>query len=221
MKKIIAIIVVLCIVFGYLLNVIGELKSEKENLLKLTSDFKLVVKKDSSTIAIQQQNILSQKEAIRLGKLQLEEGMKKVQSQVSTKTITKVEEVFIGYAGQLDSNGNEIIEKDTIVLNDTNAIKVPKRFAIDTKFYDISGQVLKTGVLLDSISFPNETIVTIGHSKKNFFAKKESVVHIKNTNPFVQMKNMENVIIKEKTPFYKKPIFLVGVGFLGGLFILK
>jgi hypothetical protein len=32
---------------------------------------------------------------------------------------------------------------------------------------------------------------------------------------------MENVIIKEKTPFYKKPIFLVGVGFLGGLFILK
>lgn len=221
MKKIIAIVVVLLIAFGFLLKTIGELKQDKENLLKLTTDFKVIVKKDSSTIAIQQQNILSQKEAIRLGKLELEEGMKKVQSQVKTKTITKVEQVFIGYAGQLDSNGNEIIEKDTIVLNDTNAIKVPKRFAIDTKFYDISGQVLKTGVLLDSISFPNETIVTIGQSKKNLFAKKESVVHIKNTNPFLKMQSMENVIIKEKTPFYKKPIFLVGIGFLGGLFILK
>lgn len=221
MKKIIAIVVVLLIAFGFLLKTIGELKQEKENLLKLTTDFKVIVKKDSSTIAIQQQNILSQKEAIRLGKLELEEGMKKVQSQVKTKTITKVEQVFIGYAGQLDSNGNEIIEKDTIVLNDTNAIKVPKRFAIDTKFYDISGQVLKTGVLLDSISFPNETIVTIGQSKKNLFAKKESVVHIKNTNPFLKMQSMENVIIKEKTPFYKSATFLVGIGILGGLFILK
>ena len=50
MKKTIAVIVVLCIAFGFLLNTIGELKREKENLLKLTSDFRVVVKKDSSTI---------------------------------------------------------------------------------------------------------------------------------------------------------------------------
>ena len=90
MKKIIAILVILFIAFYYLLSTIGNLKREKENLLKITSDFKTIVRKDSSTIAIQQQNILSQKEAIRLGKLVLEENMKKVQSQVSAKTQTKI-----------------------------------------------------------------------------------------------------------------------------------
>jgi len=221
MKKTIALIVILCIVFYYLLNTIGNLKREKEDLLKLSSEFKTIVRKDSSTIAIQQQNILSQKEAIRLGKLVLEENMKKVQSQVTTKTQTKVEEVFIGYAGQLDSNGNEIIERDTLYMQDTTMLKVPQSFSMSNRFYAISGKVEKKGVLIDSVSFPNETKVTIGNTRKNIFAKKESVVHIKNTNPFVQMQGMENIIIKEKKPFYEKPIFLLGVGIIGGIFLIK
>ena len=221
MKKIIAILVILFIAFYYLLSTIGNLKREKENLLKITSDFKTIVRKDSSTIAIQQQNILSQKEAIRLGKLVLEENMKKVQSQVSAKTQTKIEEVFIGYAGQLDSNGNEIIEQDTIYLQDTTMLKVPQKFNVENRFYAISGKVEKKGVTLDSISFPNETKVTIGYTRKNIFAKKESVVHLKNTNPFVQVQGMDNIIIKERKPFYEKPIFLLGVGFLGGIFLIK
>ena len=32
---------------------------------------------------------------------------------------------------------------------------------------------------------------------------------------------MDNIIIKEKKPFYEKPIFLLGVGFLGGIFLIK
>jgi hypothetical protein len=221
MKKTIALIVILCIVFYYLLNTIGNLKREKEDLLKLSSEFKTIVRKDSSTIAIQQQNILSQKEAIRLGKLVLEENMKKVQSQVTTKTQTKVEQVFIGYAGQLDSNGNEIIERDTLYMQDTTMLKVPKAFSMSNRFYAISGKVEKKGVMIDSISFPNETKVTIGYTRKNIFSKKESVVHIKNTNPYVQMQGMDNIIIKEKKPFYEKPIFLLGVGIIGGIFLIK
>jgi hypothetical protein len=183
--------------------------------------FKLELRKDSSTIATQSQTLLSQKEAERLKILVLEDKMKKVQSQVTTKTTTGFSDVVVGWAGVIDDTTNSIIEHDTLVVADTNCLKIPKRFEVKEKFYQISGEVIKQGIKFDSISFPNETIVTVGERKQNLFSKKESVVQIKNTNPYVKMQSMNNIVIKPKKPFYEHPIFLISVGVIGAKILTK
>ena len=201
---------------------------ERNNLLGNLSNyqmrekaFKLELRKDSSTIATQSQTLLSQKEAERLKILVLEDKMKKVQSQVTTKTTTGFSDVVVGWAGIIDDTTNTIIEHDTLVIADTNCLKIPKRFEVREKFYQISGEVIRQGIKFDSISFPNETIVTVGERKQNLFSKKESVVQIKNTNPFVKMQSMNNIVIKPKKPFYEHPIFLISVGIIGTKILTK
>jgi hypothetical protein len=201
---------------------------ERNNLLGNLSNyqmrekaFKLELRKDSSTIATQSQTLLSQKEAERLKILVLEDKMKKVQSQVTTKTTTGFSDVVVGWAGIIDDTTNTIIEHDTLVIADTNCLKIPKRFEVREKFYQISGEVIRQGIKFDSISFPNETIVTVGERKQNLFSKKESVVQIKNTNPYVKMQSMNNIVIKPKKPFYEHPIFLISVGIIGTKILTK
>jgi len=201
---------------------------ERNNLLGNLSNyqmrekaFKLELRKDSSTIATQSQTLLSQKEAERLKILVLEDKMKKVQSQVTTKTTTGFSDVVVGWAGIIDDTTNTIIEHDTLVIADTNCLKIPKRFEVREKFYQISGEVIRQGIKFDSISFPNETIVTVGERKQNLFSKKESVVQIKNTNPYVKMQSMNNIVIKPKKPFYEHPIFLISVGVIGAKILTK
>jgi hypothetical protein len=201
---------------------------ERNNLLGNLSNyqmrekaFKLELRKDSSTISTQSQTLLSQKEAERLKILVLEDKMKKVQSQVTTKTTTGFSDVVVGWAGIIDDTTNAIIEHDTLVIADTNCLKIPKRFEVREKFYQISGEVIRQGIKFDSISFPNETIVTVGERKQNLFSKKESVVQIKNTNPYVKMQSMNNIVIKPKKPFYEHPIFLISVGIIGTKILTK
>lgn len=206
-----------CLILGTcaLLKERNSLFSNLSNYQLREKAFKLELRADSSTIATQTQTIISQKEAERLKILVLEDKMKKVQSQVTTKTNTGINDVVVGWAGVIDDSNNTIVEHDTLVLNDTNCIRVPKRFEVNDKFYKISGEVIKVGIKFDSISFPNETIVTVGSRKQNIFSKKESVVQIKNTNPYVKMQSMNNIVIKPKKPFYEHPLFLIGVGALG------
>ena len=198
----------------------NSLMSNLSNYQMREKAFKLEIRKDSSTIATQTQTLLSQKEAERLKILVLEDKMKKVQSQVTTKTNTGVNDIVVGWAGVIGDDSS-YIEHDTLVIADTNCLKIPKRFEVNERFYQISGEVIRTGIKFDSISFPNETIVTVGDRKKNLFSKKESVVQIKNTNPFVKMQSMNNIVIKPKKPFYEHPIFLIGVGVLGTKLLSK
>jgi hypothetical protein len=182
---------------------------ERNNLLGNLSNyqmrekaFKLELRKDSSTIATQSQTLLSQKEAERLKILVLEDKMKKVQSQVTTKTTTGLSDVVVGWAGVIDEEAtNGTIEHDTLVIADTNCLKIPKRFEVKEKFYQISGEVIRQGI--------------------NLFSKKESVVQIKNTNPYVKMQSMNNIVIKPKKPFYEHPIFLISVGIIGTKILTK
>lgn len=183
--------------------------------------FKVELRKDSSTIATQSQTLLSQKEAERLKILVLEDKMKKVQSQVSTKTNTGISDVVVGWAGIIDDDTIGLVQHDTLVVADTNCLRIPKRFEVKEKFYQISGEVIRQGIKFDSISFPNETIVTVGERKQNLFSKKESVVQIKNTNPYVKMQSMNNIVIKPKKPFYEHPIFLISVGVIGAKLLTK
>ena len=190
------------------------LNSFKKQVSKLNNNsqyFKEVTTKDSLRIASQKQIILSQKDAIRLGILEVE-GLKKIKSQVKTVTRLKLDSVYISF-------------KDTLLITDTiysaGVIRVPKRFEYVETNFDIKGIILENKLLIDSIKLHNEMKLTIGNKRNGLFKKSTPIVELTNTNPYMTTLDMNNVIINNEKRFYEKKLFFFGVGVLGTLILVK
>lgn len=191
--------------------------------------FRKKMQDDSSTIATQTQTILSQDEAIKLGLLKLEGQVKDVQSQVRESQRLIIDSVpmpFVpnGYgdtsewARRLKNGERTKALCDSLIAN---SVIVPKDFKTEQKFYKIYGKVKKDGVIMDSLRIENESSVTIGWRKCGFLnLKREPIVEIKNTNPFVDIKKINNVVIKPKSGILHTKGFWIGLGGVIG-FLLK
>lgn len=214
-----------------------QLKADHDNLLNQVSNyqngekfFKKKILDDSSTMASQTQTILSQDEAIKLGLLKLEGDIKKVQSQVrqgQSVLIDSVEVPYIpnnwadttGWMGKIKSGDSSRATLDSLLAN---SIIVPKTFTLQDKWFSFDGKVRKEGLLMDSLRVHNESSVTIGWKNAGFLGlKKEPMVEIKNTNPYLNVTKMNNVVVKRKKGLFQNPIFWTGVGFFGGAFLIK
>lgn len=177
---------------------------------------------DSSTLATQSQTILSQKEAIELGLLELQKNMKEVQAQVKQKSEVVIVEKPVPYIpdGWADTSGLVRNEKGEIIRKDS--ISVPTRFKLDEKWFQIDGYVQKNGLKIDSLKIPNKTTLTIGYNKSGFLnLGKDAVVTLKNDNPYLQVTGMDNIVVKKKKKFWQSPIFVFGLGVVGGWYITK
>ena len=171
--------------------------------------------KQGEKIIEQKQIILSQKDAIAHNLLQIDE-LKKVQSQVIIKTITKIDSVYIPF----DDTWQDEDQFDSIVVTDTifkdNIIFVPKNFSLVEDYYSLSGNILKSGVFVDSLRFNNELSLSIGMKSQGVFKKPIPLVIAKNSNPFVETSSMQNVVIKNDLKWYDKKITWFAVGLLSG-----
>lgn len=235
MKEKIA-IVVLFIILILLLYKGCEISKDRDNLLTQISTYKLGEKefknkilKDSSTMATQSQTILTQDEAIKLGLLKMEGEIRKVQSQVSQKqdvVVTKVDVPYIpngfvdtsGWYAKLQHGDNTQANIDSLLAN---SVIVPQPFQLEEKWYQIYGNVQKKGLLIDSLKLENESSVTVGFKKSGFLKlKKEPIVEIKNTNPYLRVSKMNNVVVKKDKSIIQSKWFWLGLGVVG-TFIIK
>lgn len=207
----------------YLVEQVSKLKTSEQQ-------FKTKILADSSKLSVQSQTILSQQEAISLGLLKLEGDIKTVQSQVRQSQKIRVDSVFVPYvidnpidtAGWLKEIKNGQASKELIDSLMNNSVIVPKLFIKENKWYNLSGKVQKEGVLVDSLSIVNESSVTVGWKKTGFLGlKKEPLVEIKNTNPYLEVTKMNNVVIEKKKGLFEKKIFWFGLGGLVSLFLMK
>lgn len=214
-----------------------ELYKERQNLISQVSNYKLADKsfkvkmmKDSSTIATQTQTILNQNEAIKLGLLKLDGQIKLVKSQTSQTQIIKIDSVFVPYIPNSFADTSkwmvDIKNGDTSrALMDSllaNSVVVPQSFALEQKWFNFYGKVQKKGLLVDSIRIENESSVTIGYKKGGFLnLKKEPIVEIKNTNPYLSITKMNNVVVKDKKNILQSKLFWLGIGLVGGIFLHK
>jgi len=211
-----------------------QLKKEHDDLLQQVSDYQLGEKTfkkkmldDSSTIAKQTQTILSQDEAMKLGLLKLDGDIKKVQSQVRQSQTINIDSVPIPFipSNFADTSGwmVKIKQGDSsrAVLDSllANSIIIPKGFSLKDKWYSVDGKVLRQGIILDSLRIENESSVTVGWKKGFLGLKSEPLVEIKNTNPYLSVSKMSNVIIKKKKGLFQNPLFWTGIGFVGGSLI--
>ena len=189
-------------------NQLGEYQIKEKAFEKKRLD-------DSATIATQTQTFLTQAEALKMGLLELQDGMKKVQAQVRQKAEVVVKDKPIPFIpnGYADTTGWVRDESGNVIRKDSLA--VPQRFGLKEKWFNVEGVVKKSGLVIDSLTIPNKTTVTIGKKKSGFLnLSRESVVQVKNDNPYVNVTGLDNVVIKNKRPFWKSPIFtlLLGTG---------
>lgn len=202
------------LVCGYLSSR-AELSHFKNEVGKLdfeTQKFKETIAENGCRIVEQEQLILSQKDALDLKILEIEK-LKKVQSQVIVRTITKIDSVFIPF-----------LETDTILVENNNDtidtyLKVPMDFSIMDEWYAIKGEVNTKGINLDSLSFTNRMKVTIGSKSQGLFKKPKPIVQITNENPYFNTISMQNVVVKNEIKWYQKKGLWFGVGVALGVAI--
>jgi hypothetical protein len=230
MKKLNRVIyVLLFIVIIVLLWRSCESERDRSKLISQLGDYRLKEKvfnverlKDSSTLATQSQTILSQKEAIELGLLELEKSMKEVQSQVKQKSTTTIIEKQVPFIpdGYVDTIG--IVRGDNGEVVRRDSIAVPTRFKLNEKWFNVDGLVKKDGLVIDSLTIPNKTIVTVGYKKAGFLnLSKDAVVQVKNENPYVNVTGLDNIVIKKKKKIWQNPLVHIGVGVVLGYYITK
>ena len=207
-----------------------------ENLLTQISKYELnnqqfSVKRmnDSSTIAQQNQTILTQQEAAKLGLIKLSGEIVKLQAQVSQSMEVRYESVFVPFVPTnfADTTSwhfkfkNGDTSKAVIDSFKANSVIVPKKFTLNDKWLSLGGVVTKTGVTVDSMKIPNKSTVTLGWKRSGFLKLfKTPVVEIQNSNPYMTVSEMNNVVIEKKKGLLQKPTFWAGLGVVAG-YILK
>lgn len=207
---VLTIIVVLLVWSGC--NQKARLSAYKNQMSKLTFTNQVFVEKkdkEGNKIIEQEQLILSQKDAIR-NNLLIIEKMKKIKSQVRIQSVMQIDSVFVPYT-------------DTFLVEKTNYREFG--FGLNAEHYAIAGRTKEKGVLIDSVTFRNDLSVTIGNQSRGFFRSSQPIVKIENSNPFINTKSVQNVVIKNDIKWWDKKgtwltMGLVG-GFVGGIFLIK
>jgi|TARA_B110000908_G_scaffold73762_1_gene88864 hypothetical protein len=218
MKKVYRILLLVTLLF----LVISMLDScekdvQNKNLLRNISNldienqrFKTEIKKNGDKINSQSQIILTQKQAIDNGLIEID-GLKRIKSKVSVVTSTKIDTVFIPY--------------NRVVVDSSSSSPIQYRNYFDYQepkgWYSISGYSSDFGVGIDSLRVKNDFSIYIADKKVNLFGKSNPEVLLINKNPYTETIQMQNVIITIYQPFYKKNSFWAGVGFVGGYLLAK
>ena len=218
MKKVYRILLLVTLLF----LVISMLDScekdvQNKNLLRNISNldienqrFKTEIKKNGDKLNSQSQIILTQKQAIDNGLIEID-GLKRIKSKVSVVTSTKIDTVFIPY--------------NRVVVDSSSSSPIQYRHYFDYQepkgWYSISGYSSKLGIGIDSLRVKNDFSIYIADKKVNLFGKSNPEVLLINKNPYTETIQMQNVIITVYQPFYKKNSFWAGVGFVGGFLLAK
>ena len=194
-----------------------EREKENQNLLRniesldiTNQKFKTELNKNKEKVTSQNQIILTQQQAIDNGLIEIKK-LKKIKSKVRLVTNTKIDTVFIPYNRVVvDSSLNKPIE-----FRNYFDYQEPKGW------YSLSGYASELGVGIDSLRVKNDYSIYIADKRLNLFGKSNPEVILLNKNPYTETIQMQNVVIKVYTPFYKKNTFWAGVGFVGGFILAK
>ena len=177
----------------------AELIAQLKGYELQNKQFEVERTKDSATIAYQNQTLLTQAEANRLGLLEMDKKMKSLQSQVKQETKVQIVEKPVPFIpdGFADTTGMVRDASGNVIRRDS--IAVPVRFGLNEKWFQIKGLVNKDGLKIDTLTIPNKTVISVGYKKSGFLnLGKQAVVSAKNDNPYLEVTSMNNVVVKQK-----------------------
>lgn len=186
-----------------------RLRANISNLDLENQKFKTLIDKKNNKISYQDQILLTQKEAIENGLIEIER-LKNIKSKVKVVTETVVDTLFVPYTETVV----DTVEKDVKYRNYFD-YREPKGW------YSLSGYASNLGLHVDSLKVKNEYSIYIADRKISLFKKAKPEVLLINKNPYTNTVNMSNVVIVVNKPFYKKNLFWAGIGLVGGVLISR
>jgi len=89
------------------------------------------------------------------------------------------------------------------------------------EWYHIAYKSNQKGVEITELSIPDSVIVVTGDKRKWFWGKRTSVTDITHANPFVETESIQHIEVVQPVRWYDSTIFKIGVGFIGGVLLLK
>jgi competence protein ComGC len=112
---------------------------------------------------------------------------------------------------------------DTISLVYTDSIPCNfERIGSDLKdWYHIAYKSNQKGVEITELSIPDSVIVVTGDKRKWFWGKRTSVTDITHANPFVETESIQHIEVVQPTKWYDSTILKIGIGFIGGILLMK
>ena len=112
---------------------------------------------------------------------------------------------------------------DTISLVYTDSIPCNfERVGSDLKdWYHIAYKSNQNGVEITELSIPDSVIVATGDKRKWFWGKRTSVTDITHANPFVETESIQHIEVVQPTKWYDSTILKIGIGFIGGILLMK
>jgi hypothetical protein len=183
------------------------------NLLSNENEqYRTMISRQGDSLKIVNQIVLSQKQAIEMEILNKKELRDKYLKEVNN-VVKLSEEISI-----LNKQGKFV---DTVYIDTFNSyewIRLPFDVAFGDKWYNLDITVNEIPLLNSLITYSEPTI-TIGTIKKGMFKKPEKVTIYENANPYIQLKSVESITIKEQKKWHQTTWFKVGVGFVGGVLI--
>jgi hypothetical protein len=201
------------ILVSQLLSTNAKLNDFKKQVIKFKDGEQYFIQKlndNGERIAEQDQIILSQKDAIANNLLVIED-LKKVKSQVTIKTITKIDSIFVPI---IDTVDRIVFDSQGLAF-----LKLPTKFGIEEEWYSLYSTINNKGMWIDSLSLYNRQTITLGLKSNGIFKSPTPTVTVKNENPFVDVNSLKNVVIKNDTRFYDKKGFWYGLGVGTGILI--
>ena len=203
------IILFFVLIFGFGYSQHRSISNYKNQLQKFQLDnqgFQEEIGKNGNTIIEQEQIILSQKDAIAHGLLEIDR-LKKVQSQVNIITTTIIDTVLVSHT-------------DTVVeyINGDAFLKLPHVYNYNTEFLSFNALIKKDGFTLNNLKLDNKTTISVGFKGQGLFKPDLAVVELKHSNPYIKTVGVTNVVVEEKNPLNDKRLW-GGLGFLLGLIV--
>ena len=210
-KNRIYIVVLLVVCLILLSQLFQKCESEKvqlANIEALNSQTK-VYKLKNGQLVTSVENLHYTNSQLKSSLLMKDKNVKELVNKFSNvKSVTK-------YVTNTKFDTIKLVYQDSIPCNF-------ERVGSDLKeWYHIAYKSNQKGVEITELSIPDSVIVVTGEKRKWFWGKRTSVTDITHANPFVETESVQHIEVVRPAKWYDSTIFKIGVGFIGGIFLLK
>jgi len=161
-----------------------------------------------------------------------------INHQIKVQSETKFNNIIASYDKKLSnakSGYNEGFDFDIIqpdpyedfMVDDSTGheyVALGTKFSINTKWYNLNGEILKKGISINSLNVINDTEYNLGYEKwklKSMFKKRPLVLEVINKNPYTSTKKLKNIHLEDPKKWYQTTAAKIGFGVIaGGAFVL-
>ena len=190
---------------------------ELNNLLgKERLEFNAIIGNNGAIIVSQEQTIASMEGIIQAGIVERDEL--KALNIKHLSTVVKLEQEIARLRFEAEYTSPPVII--TVPADTSEYMRIPQGYAYNSRWMSFEGFVDRGGIVVDNFRMPNQVNFYIGTQRQGLFRPLKPVVIVENTNPHIATTRMENAIVLNKPPFYKRPWWhrLEGAAMLYGVY---